>query len=100
MYYNCKNIETVYFNAQQADSKNGTSYGYLYQSRNTIKTIIIGEHVTKIPRRSFYKCALENITYKGTIEQWNLISKSTEWYGDAVTTVVHCTDGDIELERI
>lgn len=100
MYNNCRNIETVYFNAKKASSVVKTSYGYLYLSRNTIKTVIIGEHVTRIPRKSFYKCALENITYKGTIEQWNLISKDTGWYGDAVTTVVHCTDGDVELERI
>lgn len=97
IYNSCKNIETVYFNAKQAKTGVSTSYGYLYQSRNTIKTLIIGEHVTTIPRRSFYKCALENITYKGTIEQWNLIYKYDEWYGDAVTTVVHCTDGDVAL---
>lgn len=100
IYYGCKNIETVYFNAKQADSKTTNTYGYLYQSRLSIKNVIIGEHVTKIPRRSFYKCVLENITYKGTIEQWNLINKYEMWYGDAVTTVIHCTDGDIELERI
>lgn len=101
IYRGCSKIETVYFNAKQAtNNASGSSYGYLYQSRNTIKTVIIEEHVTTIPKRSFYKCALENITYKGTIEQWNLIIKNPEWYGNAVTTVIHCTDGDIELERI
>lgn len=100
IYQNCSNIEIVYFNAKQASSGGANSYGYLYKSRNTIKTVIIGKHVTNITKKAFYKCALENITYKGTIEQWNLIVKNTAWYGDAVTTVIHCTDGDIELERI
>ena len=100
IYYGCNKIETVYFNAKQAKSSNAPSYGFLYQSRTTIKNVIIGEYVTTIPKRAFYRCALENITYKGTIEQWNLIIKNPEWYGEAVTTVVHCTDGDIELERI
>ena len=97
IYQGCNNIETVYFNAKQANSKTPPSYGYLYESKSTIKNLIIGEHVTKIPKRSFYGCALENITYKSTIEQWNLIVKETGWYGNAVTTVVHCIDGDVEI---
>lgn len=37
------------------------------------------------------------ITYLGTKDQWNNIDKAGEWnYYDSIT-VIHCTDGDIEL---
>lgn len=37
------------------------------------------------------------ITYLGTKDQWNNIDKAGEWnYHDSIT-VIHCTDGDIEL---
>ena len=45
--------------------------------------------------RSCY--SLDNITYTGTISQWNNITKSSSWYIEIKATVVHCTDGDVAI---
>lgn len=37
------------------------------------------------------------ITYLGTKDQWNNIDKSEGWNASGSVTVIHCTDGDIEL---
>lgn len=41
------------------------------------------------------------INYKGTIEQWNAIPKDSRWYKGTwrytPLTVIHCSDGDIEI---
>lgn len=53
--------------------------------------INIGEEV-------FNDCIdLTEINYKGTIEQWNNVEKGNDWNKGVPATVVHCTDGDVEL---
>lgn len=37
------------------------------------------------------------ITYLGTKNQWNNIHKSPQWNNSNSVTIIHCTDGDIEL---
>lgn len=37
------------------------------------------------------------ITYLGTKDQWNTIDKAEGWNASGSVTVIHCTDGDIEL---
>lgn len=93
MYRGCTSIETVYFNSKTCSGTNEL----FSESSDTIKSVIFGEFVTKICQYAFRYSPLENIIYKGTMEQWNSISKITNWCQYAVTTVVHCTDGDVEL---
>ena len=41
---------------------------------------------------------LASITYKGTVAQWNAITKDTNWkQGATKLTVVHCSDSDVNL---
>lgn len=55
----------------------GTNSFYNYAS---LQSVIIPNSVTSIEKQAFYKCtSLENIYYKGTEEQWNAITKSTDW---------------------
>ena len=48
---------------------------------------------------TFANCTnLSNITYKGTISQWNSITKlANDWHQNVPATVVHCTDGDAPI---
>ena len=51
-----------------------------------------------------YGCSsLTSINYGGTMQQWNAINKRPEsdyyhaWNYKSAITVIHCTDGDIEI---
>ena len=61
-----------------------------------LNSVVIPESITDIETRAFKNCKkLESITYKGTIEQFALIAKGTDYKtGVASICVVHCTNGD------
>jgi hypothetical protein len=40
---------------------------------------------------------LNSITYEGTQEQWNTITKGSDWNYSAPATYVQCTDGQVTL---
>ena len=42
--------------------------------------------------------SLIDIRYTGTIEQWQEIKLGTCWNRDVPTKIVHCTNGDVEVE--
>lgn len=53
-------------------------------------------------RNTFTKCtSLSTVNYSGTVAQWNSIDKSGVnghyWYEYIPATVVHCTDGDVNI---
>ena len=61
---------------------------------------------------AFYNCSgLTSVNYTGTIEEWNAISKGSKtieewnvinkkgnWNYNVPATVVHCTDGDVDIK--
>ena len=52
--------------------------------------------MTGIEYYAFSYCIrLKNIIYTGTMEQWNAISKGTDWNYNTGSCVIYCTDGDI-----
>ena len=65
---------------------------------NSKGVIVFDSPVTSIGDSAFLSCTkLISIELKGTIEQWNAISKGDNWNKNIPATVVHCTDGDVEL---
>ena len=65
---------------------------------SSLTSITIGESVTSIGGYAFAGCeTLTSITYEGTQEQWNAISKGDDWNINVPATVVNCTDGDVEI---
>ncbi len=66
-----------------------------YESKN-ITSITIPDSVTSIARNAFYNCeGLTEIIFKGTIEQWNAITKGVYWDDGTGDYTVRCTDGTI-----
>jgi hypothetical protein len=43
--------------------------------------------------------SLTDIHYNGTMEQWQEIKLGTCWNRDVPTKIVHCTNGDVEVEE-
>lgn len=66
-----------------------------------LKRVIIPVSVISIGDCAFYSCdILNDITYKGTVEQWNKITKGDHWfYSFSPDCVIHCEDGDIDHIR-
>ena len=63
-----------------------------------LESITFGKALKKIGYGAFYACKAE-ITYEGTVEEWNAIEKDEKWqvYTDAdwVLKKIVCTDGEI-----
>ena len=65
---------------------------------SSLTDITIPDSVTCIGKRAFKDCtSLTSITYQGTIAQWKKIELGDGWNNDIPATVVHCTDGDVEI---
>lgn len=61
-----------------------------------LESITIGNGVTKIGRQTFDgDSSLRNITFNGTMEQWNAIEKESYWRRSVPATYVQCTDGQV-----
>ena len=66
---------------------------------SSLTSVLISKHTTNIGNMTFDGCeSLIDIRYTGTIEQWQEIKLGTCWNRDVPTKIVHCTDGDVEVE--
>ena len=65
---------------------------------SSLTTVVIFDGVTSIEWWAFCGCkSLTDITFQGTIAQWNKIKLKDNWKDEVPATVVHCTDGDVEM---
>jgi hypothetical protein len=72
--------------------------GSEFQLCKSLKKIVIPKSVKRIETYSFFNCiSLEELSYEGTVAQWNSVVKEKWWNYNAGIKVVHCSDGDIEI---
>ena len=65
---------------------------------SSLTSIVIPDSVTSIEWWAFCGCkSLTDITFQGTIAQWKKINIRDSWKHNIPATVVHCTDGDVEI---
>lgn len=80
--------------------------GYMFGSCTALSSFTIANTVTRIGEHCFNYCGnLETITYEGSLEQWQAITKGTNWDGKggqgiAVSglTRINCLDGFMEWD--
>ena len=87
----CRNLLSLKLNAQKIESNDG------FAQCKQLKKIEIGENVKSIGNYCFIDCkSVEEVIYKGTIEQWNNLYKSSTWNYNSNITAVICTDGTVD----
>lgn len=88
---NCLNKITIYNNVTKI---NECAFSWCIN----LKEVVISNQVTNIGRAAFSSCtSLDVISYLGTKVEWQEIVKETYWNNYCAATVVHCTDGDINI---
>ncbi len=81
------------------DQYNGKNYG-IYQrafyNYTGLTSITIPGSVQSIGDLAFHQCTyLTDITFTGTMEEWNAITKGSDWNYNTPSYTIHCTDGDM-----
>lgn len=88
---NCINLKEFIINSDWVGD-------FAFDGCVNLQYIKIPKTVTRIEVYSLRNCtSLESIDYEGTIEEWNNIDISSNWYYGSAITTIHCTDGDIQL---
>ena len=65
----------------------------------SIQYLNLGTNITNITN-IFKDCTnLKGITYNGTIEQWNAITKAEDWNENIPVTIVNCSDGTVTIRE-
>ena len=93
-FYRCESLENIIIPDHVTDIEYEAFSGC-----NSLTAITIPVSVTKLEYDAFKGCrSLSTITFQGTTAQWKNI-KTLSFLGlvGVPTTVVHCTDGDVEL---
>ena len=63
---------------------------------HNLTSLTIGNNVTYITGNAFDSCySLTNITFNGTIEEWNAIERNYNWSFNIPVKKVFCSDGEI-----
>ena len=67
----------------------------------SLEEIVIGNSVKSIGAEAFCRCEmLTDIRFQGTIAQWERIELGNDWNDEVPASVVRCTDGDVEIQKI
>ena len=73
--------------------------GLAFSGCSGLKSVVIPKSVTGIGGNAFRWCnRLENITFEGTIAEWNAIEKGGGWNYRILTKEVICSDGSVSLK--
>ena len=63
-----------------------------------LEKVAIGKNVASIGMQAFHGCTkLTDISFKGTVEQWNAIEKGSSWNSGVPAGKVICSDGEVLL---
>jgi len=92
LYYESEPINKIKINAERRIGE------YSFYGCETIEEITLSKKVKHIDNSAFENCTnLKSIIYEGTKTEWDSIEKGNDWSKNISICVVHCSDGDINL---
>ena len=93
MFANCRKLKSV-----TLPDGIETIVGFAFAYCSSLEKITLPRSVTKIQGEVFADCSnLTEFTFKGTKAEWNAIEKQDGWNDGCPFTVIHCSDGDVNL---
>ena len=91
-FFDCKGLTSV-----TVPDKVTSIDSWAFCSCKNLTSITIPSSLKNLGGCVFGHCNnLRDIIFKGTVEQWEAISKSSAWNAAMTNYTIHCTDGDLE----
>ncbi len=92
-FFNCFSLVSI------ATPNNLTELGdSVFGGCSSLESITLHDSIMTINEYAFYDCILlGSITYVGTKKDWQHIQKGEDWNQYIPATVVHCTDGEVNI---
>lgn len=91
-FFDCKGLTSV-----TVPDKVTMIYSWAFSNCENLTSITIPSSLKDLGGCVFAHCNnLRDILFKGTVEQWEAISKSSAWDAGMTNYTIHCTDGDLE----
>ena len=93
-FYRCSSLKSI----TMPNSNITSIHSNAFYGCSNLTSITIPIHIWYIREKAFYGCSsLTDIHFKGTKAQWTNITKESMWNYKVPATVVHCSDGDINI---
>jgi hypothetical protein len=94
-FYGCENLKNITLPANNNFTQLSS---FLFFVCTSLFEITIPSSIISIGNYAFYGCSnLTNFNFEGTMSQWNNVQKGTNWNNGCLFTVVHCSDGDVNV---
>ena len=92
-FFECSNLTSITIPNSVTEIRH-----WSFKDCSNLISITIPNSVKNIGDSAFFGCtSLTSISFQGTIVQWKKIEFRDDWNEEIPTSVVHCTDGDVEI---
>ena len=93
LFASCENLKTVKI------GNNVKTISFNAFSATALTSLTISKSVTIIEGEAFTECTnLTSITFEGSVSEWNLVEKGTNWNGSITAAEIKCSDGTVPLK--
>ena len=100
-------VELGYYVFSQCESlkelvipNNVKKMGAICWNDSSLKTVYLPATIDGLKNSAFRDCTkLEDVYFDGTLAQWEALPKEENWNLNANAFTVHCTDGDVYVEK-
>jgi hypothetical protein len=92
-FYSCPALVTLSIEGNGLTQIDGGAF----DGCKAIESLTLGTGIMHIGKAFGSSKLLTEVTYNGTIEQWNATAKSSNWFDGTSISVVHCSNGDVDI---
>ena len=71
---------------------------YAFSGCSSLSSITLPKTLISIGTNAFYWCVnLKTVNFEGTVEQWNMVTKGSNWYSGSSLSEVVCSNGTVKI---